>query len=103
MTNRILIGNRVIPDLHYKVTRVSSVFCRAKHALVFYRHDRNEAPFVYHVEFFAGENGVKTRAAACRRGAAIVRRQESMGWRSTFIPCDAAHAIEALNVGQPVD
>lgn len=92
-----------IPDLQYKVVRVRSVFCRAKYLLVFYRHDKDGAPFIDDVKTFVGENCAETRKRAFVRARAIVTGKEPRGWRELFISSDARSVVRALGVGMPTN
>jgi hypothetical protein len=64
-----------IPDLHYIVIKSRGAFVRAAHVVVFYRHDRDGKPFIYHMEPFYGSDGRKTLADARCYGRDLVERR----------------------------
>ena len=75
-----------IPDLGYVITRGRAHFSRYACALIFYRHDREGKPYIYHVETFAGHDGRTVRRQAGERARNVIRRKAPMGLRSTYIP-----------------
>ncbi len=82
-----------IPDLHYVVIPSRTVFVRAGHATVFYRHDRYGVKFIYHVVNHYGDDGRKTYANARRLGRDVVMRQRPMGYRNVFIKSEDKRAV----------
>lgn len=87
-----------IPDLHYVVVPSRTVFTRAGHVTVFYRHDKDGKPFIYHAANHYGEDGRKTRANACRLGREVVTRQRNIGLRDTFIKSADYAAVRAAGL-----
>lgn len=87
-----------VPDLHYVVVKKSTVFARAGHATVFYRHDRDGRPFIYHLAHHYGEDGRLTRAAARRHGSDVVSRRAQMFLRDTYVGVDLRAAVRAAGL-----
>lgn len=87
-----------IPDLHFKVIPSRAVFVCAGHLTVFYRHDKDGKPFIYHVASHYGEDGRKTRANAYRLGRDVVTRKRSLPLRDTFIKSEDKQAVRAVGL-----
>lgn len=92
-----------IPDLHYVVAKANPVFAKTGHLTVFYRHDKDGNPYIYHVGCHYGDNGVRTRANAYALGRDVVTYKRNMGLRSEYIPLDHRANVRAALKARGID
>lgn len=74
-------------DFEYMIIRGNPAFCRAAYACVITQSTAYpDERAIYHIEYFYGDNGVKTRSEARRYGAAIKSGKRGViGYRTTYL------------------
>lgn len=87
-----------VPDLHFVVIRSRTYFTRAGHATIFYRHDKDGRPFIYHVANHYGTDGRKTRANAYRIGRDVITRKQHLPLRDTYVKVEDRAAVRAAGL-----